>query len=96
VGDDWRTGMSLHKYLVKASMDLSVDLQKSLCYGNLKEFQDGFRLPDYVRGVIQEAYAVGKEDGKTQEKRRLRKRADKAFYGVSGSAKSQAIENIFG
>lgn len=49
-------------------------------YGESKESRSHYpdapqvRIPDWVRGLIEEAYKDGAQDGKTNEKRRLKAR----------------------
>jgi len=46
-------------------------------------------------GLIKESFGAGQSAGRTQERRRLRKRMIKALFGASGSVKSEIMGKVF-
>ena len=54
----------------------------------------GVRLRDWERDLVEDAFDAGKKHGRTEERRRLLKRAEKVTFGMRGSQRG-AILDIF-
>ncbi len=87
--------MNVTQFLVKQTkMFGEKRLDCRSIYKPLPGLDPTVRLPDWVRGLIQEAFDAGKEQGSTNAQRRIRRKADKVLFGMPGSAKG-TIMTIF-